>query len=159
MAKREAEGWWGKDLGPFSGFRSHVSGPEGDNYPTGYNLYSHMNSQVYWISHVRKEKKWGRKEKEGKQKGEMEEEQQCKKYLTSTHYVTHVMLDMTYSPSINPHKMPWGSMVFIFILQIHKVRLSYVKTFADIVTARNWQSQDLNLDLFMFSLNYPACHL
>lgn len=50
-------------------------------------------------------------------------------------------------------------MAFIFILQIHKVRLSYVKTFADIVTARNWQSQDLNLDLFMFSLNYPAYHL
>lgn len=109
---------------------------------------------------TREEGKEVREERKGREtKRRNGKEQQCKKHLTSTHYVTRVMLDMTYSPSINPHKMPWGSMVFIFILQIHKVRLSYVKTFADIVTARNWQSQDLNLDLFIFSLNYPACHL
>lgn len=48
------------------------------------------------------------------------------------------------------------SILFILILPIYKLRLRWVKTFAHIVTARNWQGQDLNSALSMFSLNLPA---
>lgn len=60
------------------------------------------------------------------------------------------MLDTTSSTSIDLQKM-LNKIVFIFILQIQKLKLRYVKTSADIVTTWNWQSQDIIPAFFMLS--------
>lgn len=94
---------------------------------------------------MRKEETGGKKGKEGRRKEGREEENQSRKQLTSTCYAAGILLDVTYA--------------LLILTKCHEVNgilqsFRCVKTFAHIVTARKWQSQDLNSALFMFSLNH-----
>lgn len=105
---------------------------------------------------------WGRKRKERRKKGGEKKDEKGKHKVENIGLAPALWQVLCWTWLLLPLLIlanATRTMVFIFILQIYKLRLRCVETFAHIVTARNWQSQDLNLALFMFSLNHPACQL